>query len=164
MPQPVTEEGIRVMSYLKVGYALTDVDYDDMGGLEIIPSSHKRQFMYSESTRGEQYQGDFPDSTQLKMKAGDAVIFDQRLWHASSRNRSNKTRSALYYGYGYAYLKPIDYVSVPDDILVKCSPIGKQLLGHRTSLFPSFSYYHPADKEVPLKKWYVDHFGDSWLR
>ena len=164
MPQPLTDDGSRVMSYLKVGYALTDTDQDEMGGLEIVPQSHKKRFMYCESTKGEQHQGDFSDSIHLKMKAGDAVIFDQRLWHSGAKNKSLQSKLALYYGYGYAYLKAVDYVSMPSHILEKCTPIGQQLLGKRQTEFASFSYYHPSVEDVPLREWYLKHFGDSWIR
>ena len=166
IPQAVTEDGMRVMNYLKVGYALTDVINDDAGGLEIVPRSHKKQFkdLESTNTNDARHQGEFHDSLQLKMKAGDAVIFDQRLWHAGAKNKTDTTRVALYFGYGYATFKPFDYLSVSNDILKKCTPIGKQLLGKRFSNFSSFSYYHPAEVDVPLKKWYSHYFGDTWIK
>lgn len=163
-PIPTTDSGEKVMHSLKIGYALSDVDKDDMGSLEIVPKSHKMNFKHYDGIKNKSYQGDFPNSIQLKLRSGDAFIFDQRLWHASSRNKTDKTRVALYYGYGYAQLKPLDYLTMPSHILEKCTPIGQQLLGKRLSKFTAHSYYDPEEVDVPLKKWYADHFGESWIK
>ena len=40
---------------------------------------------------------------QLMLDAGDAVIFDSRLLHAGSANRSGERRPILYYVYGKSW-------------------------------------------------------------
>jgi hypothetical protein len=61
---------------------------------------------------------------------GDAVIFQQGLWHAGGHNTSSQTRVVLYMGYGARYLRPMDFAAetLPSDLLAACSPVQRQLL------------------------------------
>ena len=66
-------------------------------------------------------------AVELKLKAGDAVIFQHGVFHAGASNLSDQTRIALYYGYSYRVMRPIDYDKMPVEFLQKCTPIGRQL-------------------------------------
>ena len=44
-----------------------------------------------------------PTPVQLTLNAGDAVIFDARLLHAGSANRSTARRPILYFVYGRSW-------------------------------------------------------------
>ena len=52
----------------------------------------------------------------------------------------------------------IDYDTMPQAILDKCTPIGRQLLGAKAS---HLGYYVPQEADVPLKAWYVERFGEA---
>jgi hypothetical protein len=67
----------------------------------------------------------------------------------------------LYYGYNYRVMRPIDYDTMPQSLLDKCSPIGKQLLGHKAT---HLGYFIPTDADCPLKPWYIERFGETWRR
>ena len=125
-----------------------------MGALMVVPGSNRMD-------GGPSFlNGDDPvGGMELKVAAGDAVIFGQPTWHASAPNHSNQDRVALYYGYGYRILRPIDYETMPREILEKCSPIGRQLLGHKSS---HLGFYLPTDEDVPLREYYRERWGETW--
>jgi hypothetical protein len=66
----------------------------------------------------------------LKLNAGDAFIFENRIFHSATPNRSNRTAKTLMYGYAYRWMKPEVYLEVPDKaLLAKADPVARQLLG-----------------------------------
>lgn len=142
--------GIRAFGSLKVGYVLTDGSADDAGQLMVVPGSHRLQ-------GPPPFDGADPvGARQLKLKAGDAFLFQQGVWHASAPNHSNRNRVNLYYGYNYRHQRPIDYERVTEELLEKCSPLGRQLLGVKAT---HEGYYLPTEADAPLKPWFEEHFG-----
>ncbi|HTL52916.1 MAG TPA: phytanoyl-CoA dioxygenase family protein, partial [Planctomycetota bacterium] len=101
-PRP-TQCGMDGRSSLKIGYFLTDLLENNMGSLMVVPGSHK---LPGTTLAGWDKQ-DPPGAIELKVHAGDAVIFENRCYHAGAPNLSTQTRIVLYYGYGYRWLKPI---------------------------------------------------------
>ncbi len=155
VPRPKVN-GVRPLVSLKIGYFLTDLLEPDMGQLMVVPGSHLMpggpKFSNGKANPG--------GAIQLMVRAGSAVFFQQRLWHAGALNYSNATRVVLYYGYSYRWQKPIDYESMPAALLEKCTPIGRQLLGAKSS---HLGYYVPSDEDCPLKAWYRERFGETWI-
>ncbi len=147
--------GRRALASLKIGYFLTDLLESNMGSLMVVPGSNRMDGGPSFLNGA----GDPVGALELKVHAGDAVIFGQPTWHAGAPNYSHQDRVVLYYGYNYRILRPIDYETMPAELLAKCSPIGRQLLGHRSS---HLGYYLPQDEDVPLRAWYRDRFGETW--
>ncbi len=148
--------GIRAFGSLKVGYFLTDLLEPNMGSLMVVPGSHRLQGRppFEPGAR------DPIGAVELKVRAGDAVLFQQGVWHAGAPNLSTQTRVVLYYGYGYRVFRPIDFEQMPAELLAKCTPIGKQLLGHKAS---HLGYFIPTAADAPLKAWAEEHFGPDWI-
>lgn len=66
----------------------------------------------------------------LKLNAGDAVLFENRIFHTAAPNRSERVSRVLMYGYAYRWMKPEVYLEPPDDRLLReADPITRQLLG-----------------------------------
>ena len=84
----------------------------------------------------------------MTLKPGDAFLFEQRTWHGEGRNWSGHLRKTLFFGYGYRWVKPMDYILMPQELVDRCTPIQKQLLGVVTD---PLSFYLPRDEDVPLK-------------
>ena len=147
--------GRRALASLKVGYFLRDLPSSNMGALMVVPGSNRMEGGPSFLNGGSDPVG----ALELTVDAGDAVIFGQATWHAGAPNYSDQDRVVLYYGYGYRVLRPIDYETMPPETLDKCSTIGRQLLGQKSS---HLGYYVPTDEDVPLKAWYRDRFGETW--
>ncbi len=66
----------------------------------------------------------------LTLNAGDAVLFENRIFHTAAPNRGDRTSKVLIFGYAYRWLKPEVYLETPDETLLqKADPITRQLLG-----------------------------------
>ena len=143
--------GIRAFGSLKVGYFLRAIDAPNMGGLMVVPGSHRTQ-------GSPPFQDDADDpvgALEVQLDAGDAIIFQQGLWHAAAPNLSDRRRTALYYGYGYRVFRPVDYQKMPPELLEACSPVERQLLGETVT---HQGYYVPTAADAPLKDWFDKHF------
>jgi hypothetical protein len=140
---------------LKIAFWLTDTDAPDRGGIRIIPGSHKRDEFPERRPEVE------PEGVmQLQVKAGTAALFDRRMWHARGINRSNVTRKVLFLGYSYRWLRGLDYNLIPAEILAKCDPIRRQMLGDGVDVK---GWWQPTDEDVPLKGWLLAHKGEEYV-
>ncbi|MDE0052651.1 MAG: phytanoyl-CoA dioxygenase family protein [Gammaproteobacteria bacterium] len=138
---------------LKVAFVLTDIEMPDRGSTHVIPGSHRFNKLEWPPDDAEH-----PDATPVRARAGDALFFDRRLWHASGRNVSRFTRKMLFLGYSYRWLRPRDDMTV-EHYLEDADPIRRQLLG--VSPTGGMGYTSPTDEDVPLKGWLEQHLGES---
>ena len=136
---------------MKVGYFLSDLPEPGMGNLCVVPGSHLRG-------RPELALGEQPDTVvEITAHAGDAVLFDRRLWHSASTNHSDVTRVFVTVGYSYRWLRPksrIDLTAAPDTT----DPVRRQLLGATSS---ANAWFDPDEDDVPLRTWIREHLGDE---
>jgi ectoine hydroxylase-related dioxygenase (phytanoyl-CoA dioxygenase family) len=66
----------------------------------------------------------------LQLNAGDALLFENRIFHTAAPNRSDRTSKVVIYGYAYRWLKPEVYLESADEQqLLQTDPITRQLLG-----------------------------------
>ena len=66
----------------------------------------------------------------LRLNGGDALLFENRIFHTAAPNGSNRVSKLLMYGYAYRWMKPEVYLEVPAKRhLEKADPIGRQLIG-----------------------------------
>ena len=142
---------------LKVSYWLSDVTHRDNGAMRLIPSSHKLDVLPPRSDPNDDPEG----AMDLLVKRGTAVLFDCRMWHSRGWNFSDATRKVLFMGYSYRWLRGLDYNLMPPEILEKCDPIRRQLLGDGVDLK---GWWQPTDADVPLKTWISEHRGIEFLR
>ena len=126
---------------LKVAYFLTDVPTGAHGAMRVVPGSHRRDRL----SRAREPVGAVP----LLVRAGTAVVFDRRLWHARGDNRSNATRRALFYGYTHRWIRPRDELALDPGLVAGLSPLRRQLLGVGCS---TIGYWIPEDEDVPLRE------------
>lgn len=136
--------------YTKIGYFLTDLTQPGRGNLRLIPGSHKR----SDPPARQPGAIDPDGAIEVLTEPGDAVLFQQRTWHAVGPNFSTITRKNIYVGYSYRWVKPLDYLAQSAELLAQATPIQRQLLGEYTS---EMTYWLPKDEEVPLKAWMAQH-------
>ena len=139
---------------LKISYWLSDVDTPEHGAMEIVPQSHGLDAKPEGCDSGE---GVLP----VCVKAGTAVLFDRRMWHRRGLNTSDVTRRVLFFGYSYRWLRGLDYNVIPEEVLCKCDPIRRQLLGDGVDIK---GWWQPTEADVPLKRWLRDHRGEDYLK
>ena len=136
---------------LKIAYWLTDLTQPDRGAIRLLPGGHKligRPAIDPETN-------DPVGAVELRVAPGTAVIFEQRVWHAVGGNFSDIPRKSLFFGYGYRWIKAMDYVTQPPELLAKAGdPIRRQLLG---DVATQLGFYLPTDADVPLRAWLKAH-------
>jgi len=115
---------------VKVFFLLTDVDAAS-GGTAMIPGSHKFEdgfeFPHVPDPKS------MPGAVQMTGKAGDAYLFNGRVYHCAVNNDSPNPRRVLIYNYGHFWMKMwpgyepsrrlLDWAERSGD------PVAKQLLG-----------------------------------
>src|SRR6266699_6434280 len=127
IPKDLGHEGLPLVG-IKVCYCLTDFQESDCGMTLMARGSHLRNDPLA-IPRGKVDPTD-SEVCDLKLNAGDAVLFENRIFHTAAPNRSDRTSKVLIYGYSYRWLKPEVYLDVPDKRhLENADPIARQLLG-----------------------------------
>jgi ectoine hydroxylase-related dioxygenase (phytanoyl-CoA dioxygenase family) len=146
-PSFPTINGVSPRLYGKIGFFLTDLSEPDRGNLRVVPGSH----LSAAKPEIDPATGEPKGAIQVLTKPGDAVFFEQRTWHAVGPNYSNLPRKNVYIGYCYRWMKAIDFVAQPDELLAKANPVQRQLLGDASH---ELSYYLPSRNDyadVPVK-------------
>ncbi|MBT4138240.1 MAG: phytanoyl-CoA dioxygenase [Candidatus Latescibacteria bacterium] len=141
-PREMTEPHPRIM--LKIAYIISDQTDPASGATKIVPGSNR---MWGRPPTDPET-GHLRGAISLNHKPGTAIIFEQRTYHTVSKNWAGHPRKTIFMGYGYRWVKPMDYISMPDELIERCNPIQKQLLGVVSA---PISYYIPRDEDVPLR-------------
>jgi ectoine hydroxylase-related dioxygenase (phytanoyl-CoA dioxygenase family) len=111
---------------VKVFYLLSDV-HANSGGTAMIPGSHRFGPEVPLPT-GEA--SGAPEAVQMTGKAGDAYLFNGRVYHAAVNNDSNQSRRVLIYNYGHFWMKQWSGYEPSEATLAKAvTPLARQLLG-----------------------------------
>jgi ectoine hydroxylase-related dioxygenase (phytanoyl-CoA dioxygenase family) len=109
---------------IRVGYYLSDVGDEASGVTLFVPGSHrlKRPIPLPRGDRDpERY-------VRLDIRPGDAVVWENRTFHAPETNTSPNARKAVMVQYGYRWLRPVDYLDHSPELLARCDPVAHQLL------------------------------------
>lgn len=130
---------------VKVAYFLTDVSEPGRGNFAVLPGSHVRNRI----ERPKDDDNDLPGAVPVLAGPGDAVVFDRRLWHMRSPNRSSFTRKALFYAYAYRWIRPRDDLVVRPELLELVTPIRAQLLGAGPR---AIDFWMPDQVELPVRE------------
>lgn len=131
---------------VKVAYFLTDVPTPEHGALWVLPGSCAEDTL--ERSDGSTAP---PGATPLLVRAGTAVVFDRRLWHARGSNTADATRKALFLAYTYRWIRPRDALALEPATVAKLDPVRRQLLDAGQS---PMGHWIPADEDVPLRALY----------
>ena len=149
-PRPPRVEGefgpVEPRIYAKIGYFLSDLSEHGKGNLRVVPGSHRR----AAKPEIDAETGEPMGMVELLTKPGDAVLFENRCWHAVGPNTSSEPRRNIYIGYCYRWMKAIDFQTQSEELLALADPIQRQLLGAASH---ELSFYLPdrAREDVPLK-------------
>jgi len=139
------------LSY-KTSFWFSDTRVANSGAMRIVPGSHK----FDEKPSQEM----LDNPLHVEVAPGTAVLFDRRMWHARGFNTSSVTRKVIFIGYSYRWLRGLDYNNMPEEVLAKCDPIRRQLLGDGVDIK---GWWQPTDADVPLKTWIKEHRGEEYL-
>jgi ectoine hydroxylase-related dioxygenase (phytanoyl-CoA dioxygenase family) len=113
---------------IKVCYCLTDFQQPNCGMTLMARGTHLRTGPL-QIAKGE-VDPVGVEVKDLRLNAGDALFFENRIFHTAAPNRSDRTSKVVIYGYSYRWMKPEIYLEAPDDqLLLTVDPITRQLLG-----------------------------------
>ena len=113
---------------IKVCYCLTDFQQPRCGMTLMARGSHRLPGPLN-IPKGEVDPIDV-EVCDLELKAGDALFFENRIYHTAAPNRSDRISKVAIYGYAYRWMKPEVYLENPDEQqLLAADPITRQLLG-----------------------------------
>ncbi len=115
--------GVPMMS-VRAGYYLTPVDEVNSGITLFSPGSH----LLEEPLVADPDHDDPAAVLRPPVAPGDALIWENRTYHAVEQNTSGRTRKALMFQYGFRWLRPFDYISHSPEVLADCDPVQRQLL------------------------------------
>ena len=127
IPRDLGHESLPLVG-IKICYCLTDFHEPNSGMTLMARGSHKRNDPLA-LPKGKVDPAD-AEVCDLRMNAGDALLFENRIFHTATPNRSNRTSKVLMYGYAYRWMKTEVYLEIPDKgHLAKADPVARQLLG-----------------------------------
>jgi ectoine hydroxylase len=138
---------------VKLAYWLSDVSEPGRGNLKVVPGSHVVNWIDGPPRRDIQWP-DPEGAIEVTAAPGDAVFFDRRIWHTRSRNYSQHTRKAIFFGYTYRWTTIRDDIAPirASDWFGRLTPVQQQLLGGAEDLGGDHAWGHdPAT--TPLYGW-----------
>lgn len=113
---------------IKICYCLTDFPQPESGMTVLIRGSNSRTKPLS-MARGEIDPRDM-ELCDLQLNAGDAFLFENRIFHTGSPNRSDRCSKVVMFGYSYRWMKTEIYLETPEPKqLAQADPVTRQLLG-----------------------------------
>lgn len=118
-----------VRAGIKVGYCLTDFPAPRSGFTMFAPGSQHLPTALP-IPRGEV---DPPGAVDLCPKAGDAFLFENRVFHTTAPNLSRRTSKVVIFGYSYRWMggrhDQMELVRPGAEVLDRVDAVGQQLLG-----------------------------------
>ena len=116
---------------IKVCYCLTDFHERYSGITLLARKSHMRATPLALPTG----QADPEEVVEPMMNAGDALLFENRIYHSFAPNLTQRTSKVIFYGYSYRWMKPDINLYFPDkDLIEKADDIDRQLLGEHLNV------------------------------
>jgi ectoine hydroxylase-related dioxygenase (phytanoyl-CoA dioxygenase family) len=113
---------------IKVCYCLTDFHQPRSGMTLLARGSHLRTkplAMASDDVDPRDL-----ELCDLQLNAGDAFLFENRLFHTGAPNLSDHCSKVVMFGYSYRWMKTEIYLETPDArLLAQRDPVTRQLLG-----------------------------------
>lgn len=133
---------------IKLQYFLTDLPEPDMGNFTVVPGSHNRPFPEGGFKDGPY----IPEALPLCVEAGDVAVFPHAMWHGFVANRTDKPRKSLIYCYVHQCLRAFDFEKASPELLERCTPRQRRLVGDIGQWKAGSYFYSPPDQvEVMLE-------------
>ena len=134
---------------VKAMYLLTDVTEKNSGNFTVFPGSHMRPFPERKERAPNPHA---PGAVQLMGKAGDCYLFPHALWHGPAPNNSGSARKTLLYNYCQMFVRCYDFPAPRQDVMDRCTPRQRRLLGDLGYEFRPGSYFYvPEDQEAVMR-------------
>ena len=131
---------------IKVCYCLTDFR-ESRSGITLMASGSHLHPAPLPVRKGEL---DPEEVVEPRLRIGDALLFENRIFHSAAPNLSDHTSKVMFYGYSYRWMKVDANLDPPDERLLEKADddIDYQLLG---------GYLNVDDPPEALKSWAEHH-------
>ena len=127
IPRDLGHESLPMVG-IKICYCLTDF-HQPNSGMTLMARGSQRKSTPLALPKGQVDPLDV-EVCDLKVNAGDAFLFENRIFHTATPNRSNRVAKVLMYGYSYRWMKTETYLEIPNkQQLAKADSVTRQLLG-----------------------------------
>ncbi len=137
----------RIQRFLvKCAYYLTDLSAPNSGVTMVVPGSNR----LTEAIEIPAGQADPDGALEPSLQPGDCLIFENRTYHAGAANLISRTRKALMMGYGYRWIKPMDYRVQAADLLAQMSPLQRFMCGEQFVKRDTFDF---RGGDNPIDDW-----------
>jgi ectoine hydroxylase-related dioxygenase (phytanoyl-CoA dioxygenase family) len=100
--------------------------------------------------------GNPPDVVLPDLAPGDALLFENRTYHAARLNTSTATRKCVMFGYSYRWMRPDDWLEQPEDLLAQLDDIGRELVSPMRHRDATGRFAPCADRHA-LRDWATRH-------
>lgn len=138
-----------------IQFFLTDLEGTMMGNFTCVPGSHRKRFPWEDDNAehsqirvGRPQGGDIPqdDRVQVRVSAGDAVVFLHSLWHGVSANESQRDRRSIIYSYARSFVRAYDYEQPPPLVVEHGTERQRRLFGDLGAwAYRPGCFYHYSD-------------------
>ena len=142
---------------IKICYCLTDFHQPNSGMTVLAPKTHLRTEPLK--LRKGEVDPEGVEVCDLKLKAGDAFLFENRIFHTAAPNLSDRVSKVLMYGYAYRWMKPEIYLDTPPARRNSDSITWQLLGGYRDIDTPAWAMQRWAKRNGVLPAdvpWTVD--------
>lgn len=135
---------------VKCAYYLTDLSAPNSGVTMVVPGSN----LLTQAIEIPEGRTDPDGHLEPSLQPGDCLIFENRTYHAGAANLISRTRKALMMGYGYRWIKPMDYRVQEEQILSRMSPFQQFMCGEQFVQQDQFDFRGGAN---PIDEWCAEH-------
>ncbi len=100
--------------------------------------------------------GNPPGMVLPDLAPGDALLFENRTYHAARVNTSAVTRKCVMFGYSYRWLRPDDWLEQAPELLERLDDLGRELLSPTRHRDAQGRFSPGADRHA-LRDWATRH-------
>jgi ectoine hydroxylase len=112
---------------IKICYCLTDFHAPGSGMTLLMRGSQRRTEPLAIRDGLDPIDGQPCD---LEVDAGDAILFENRIFHTGAPNLNDRCSKVVMFGYSYRWMKTETYLEIPDHrLLAQADPVTRQLIG-----------------------------------
>ena len=108
---------------IKVAYYLSDARAENSGVTMLARGSNRWTTPPTFDANGNPPNTILPD-----LAPGDALLFENRTYHAARVNTSKHTRKCIMFGYSYRWMRPDDWHEMPAALLERLDDVGRELV------------------------------------
>ena len=136
---------------IKVGYYLSDARPANSGVTMVARGSNQwSRPPVMDAT------GNPPGLVLPDLAPGDALLFENRTYHAARFNTSQVTRKCVMFGYSYRWMRPDDWLEQPEELLAQLDDIGRELVSPMRHRDATGRFAPCADRHA-LRDWAARH-------